>query len=82
MPVFWSVELNLFPLMSRAVSGGVFLCVCELSMTLGSLCPDWWVCVPALFIFWCEVSSSGSCRHLGGAGSWIPIEASVRALSD
>ena len=46
----WWVELSLFPLMSRAVSGGVFWNVCELSMTLGSLCADGWVCVPVLFV--------------------------------
>ena len=50
MPVFWWVELSVFPLMSRAVSGGMFWGVCELSMTLGSLCADEWVCVPVLFI--------------------------------
>ena len=82
MPVFWWVELSLFPLMSRAVSGGLFWVVCELSMTLGSLCIDGWVCVPVLFVVWCEVSSTGSCRQFGGAGSWIQIEASERALGD
>ena len=64
------------------MSGGVFWGVCELSMTLGSLCADGWVCVPVLFVVWCEASSSGNCRQLGGAGSSIQIEASVRALGD
>ena len=50
MSAFWWGELSLFPLMSRAISGGVFCGVCELSMTLGSLCGDGWVCVPVLFV--------------------------------
>ena len=55
MPVFWQVEparWSLFPLISRAMSGGVFWGVCELSMTLGSVC-DEWVCVPVLFVVCC-----------------------------
>ena len=82
MPVFWWVELSLFHLMSRAVPGGVFWGVCELSMSLGSLCADGWVCVPVLFVVWCEWFSTGSCWQLGGARSWIQIEASVRALGN
>ena len=82
MPTFSWVELSLFPLMSRAVSGGVFRSVCDFSMTLGSLCANGWVCVPLLFGVWCEAPSTGSCWLLGGAGSWIQIEASRRALSD
>ena len=77
MPVFWWVELSLFPLMSRAVSVGVFWGVCELNMTSDSLCADGWFCVPALFVVWSEVSSAGSCRQLGGAGSLIQIESFV-----
>ena len=64
------------------MSGGAFCGVCELSMTLGGLCADGWVCVPVSLVVWCEVSSAGSCRQLGGAGSWIQREASVRSLSD
>ena len=62
------------------MSGGVFWGVCELNMTLGSLCADGWVCVPVLFVVWCEASSAGSCWQLGGAGPWIQIEVSVRPL--
>ena len=58
------------PLMGRAVSGGVFWGVCELSTTLGSLFADGWVCVPVLLVVWHEASSSGACRKLHGAGSW------------
>ena len=82
MPACWWVELSLFSLMSRDMSGGVFWGVFELSRTLGSLCADGFVCVPVLFVVWCEASSAGSCWRLGGAGSWIQIEASVRALGD
>ena len=82
MPVFWWVELSVFPLMSRAILGGVFWGVCKLSMTLDIMCAHGWVCVPLLFIVWCEVSSTGSCWHLGRAGSWIQIEVSNRALGD
>ena len=82
MSTFWLVELRLFPLMSRAMSGGVFWGLCELNMTLGSLCADGWFCFPVLFVVWCEVSSTGSCWQLGVAGSWIQIEASMRTLGD
>ena len=82
MPAFWWVELSVFPLMSRAVSGGVLLGVYELSMTLVSLCAGGLVCVSVLFVVWYEASSAGFCWQLGGAASWIQIEASVRALSD
>ena len=82
MPAFWSVELTVFPLMSRAMSVGVFWGVCELSMILRSLCADGWVCVLVLFVVWCEASGTGSCCQVGGARSWIQVEASMRALSD
>ena len=80
--MFLWLETILLPLISRAVSGGVFWGVCELSMTLGILWTDGWVCVSVVFVFWFEVSSTGSCWQLGGARSWIQIEDSVRALSD
>ena len=70
MPALCWVELSLFPLMGRAASGGVFWGVCELSMTLGSLCSDAWDCVPVLLVVWHEASSTGACRQLGGARSW------------
>ena len=84
MPAFWWVELSLFLLMSRALSGGMFWGVCELSMILGSLC----VVGGFVFLFCllsvvcCEASSPGRCWQLGGTGSWIQIEASMRALGD
>ena len=70
MPALWWVELDLVPLMGRAMSGGAFWGVCELSMTLGSLSADGWVCVPVLLAVWHEASSTGGCWLLGGARSW------------
>ena len=76
MPVFWWVELDIVPLMGRAVSGGVFWDVCELSTTLGSLSVDGWVCVPVLLVVWHEAFSTGACRQLGVAGLGFEMESS------
>ena len=65
MPVFWWVELDLVPLMSRAMSGGVFWGVCEVSTTLGSLSADRWVCVPVLLVVCCGHPA------LDPAGRWV-----------
>ena len=56
--------------MGRAVSDRVFWGVCELSMTLGSLCADEWGCIPILLVVWYEMSSIGACSQFGGASSW------------
>ena len=69
MPVFWWVGLDLVFLVSRATSGDVFWCVCELSMILNSLSTNGWGCVPVLLIVWHGMSSTGACWPLGGAGS-------------
>ena len=53
----------------RAMSGGVFLGVCELSMILGSLSANQWGCVPVLLVVWHGTSSTGACSPLYGAGS-------------
>ena len=50
MPVFWWVGLDLVFLVGRAASSGMFWVVCELSMTLGSLSANGWVCVPVLLV--------------------------------
>ena len=71
-----------FPSDGQDLVSGVFWVACDLSMTLGSLSADRWVCVPVLFVVWCEVSSAGSCRQLGGARSCTQIEVSLRALTD
>ena len=65
VPVFWCVELDLFPLMGRAASGGVFCSVSELSMTLGSLSANGWCFFPVLLVVWHEASSPGACWPLG-----------------
>ena len=54
------VELDLVLLMGKATSGDMFWGVCELSMALGSLSADGWVCVPVLLVVWCEASSTGA----------------------
>ena len=48
------VELGLVPLVGSAVSRGVFIGGCELSMALGTLSADGWVCVPILLVVWPE----------------------------
>ena len=69
MPVFWWFGLDLVPLVGRATSGVVFWDVCEVSMTLGSLSVNGWVCVPVMLVVWHGASSTGACWPLGGAGS-------------
>ena len=68
MPVFWWVGLDLVFLVGRAASGGVFWGVCELSMILGSLSANGWVCIPLLLVVWHRVSSTVACWSLSGAG--------------
>ena len=70
MHALWWVELGLVPLVGRAMSRCVFGGVCQFSMTLGNLSTDAWDCVPVLLVVWPEVSSTGACRLLGGAGFW------------
>ena len=50
MPVFWWVELDLVFLVGKAMFGGVFWGVCELSMILGHLSANGWGCVPVLLV--------------------------------
>ena len=69
MPVFWWMRLDLVFLVGRTVSSGVFWCVCELSMTSGSLSANGWGCFPVLLVVWHGASSTGACWPLGGAGS-------------
>ena len=57
------------PLVGRALSGGVFWGVCELSMTLGSLSANGCGCVPVLLVVWHTASSTVACWSLSGAGS-------------
>ena len=53
----------------QGFSSGAFWGVCELSMILGSLSVNGWVCVPVLLVVWHGASSTGACWPLGGAGS-------------
>ena len=69
MPVFWWMSLDLVFLVGRAVSGGVFWGVCELSMILGSLSANGRGCVLVLLVVWHGASSTGACWPLGGPGS-------------
>ena len=69
MPVFWSMRLDLFFLVARAESGGVFWGVCGLSVILGSLSANGWACVPVLLVVWHGVCSTRACWSLGRAGS-------------
>ena len=70
MPVFWRMGLDLFFLVGRIASGGVFGGgICELSMILGSLSANGWGSVPVLLVVCCGVSSTGACWSLSGAGS-------------
>ena len=69
MPVFWWVGQDLVFQVGRAMSGGVFWGVCDLSMILGSLSANGWGCIPVLLVVWHWVSSTGACWPLGGDGS-------------
>ena len=58
--MFWWVGLDLVFLVGRAMAGGVFWGVCELSVTLGSLSANGWGCVPVLLVVWHGASSTGA----------------------
>ena len=64
-----AMRLDLVFLVGRTMSCGVFWCVCELIMILGSLSANGWVCVPVLLVVWHRVSSTVICWSLSGAGS-------------
>lgn len=64
MHALWWLELNLIPLVGRAMSGGVFGGIYELSTNLSSLFADGWCCVPVLVVVWPEASITGSCKQL------------------
>ena len=69
MSVFLWISLDLDFLVGRTSSGGVLCHVCELIMILGSLSANGWGIVPLLLVVWHEVSNSGACWSLSGAGS-------------
>ena len=51
------------------MSSGVFWGVSEVSIILGRLSANGWVCVPVLLVVCHGVSSNGVCCSLSGAGS-------------
>ena len=63
------VGAGLVFLVGRTMPGGVFWGICVLSMTLGSLSYNGWVCVTVLLVVWHGVPSPGACWTLGGTGS-------------
>ena len=50
VPVFWWMMLDLGFLVGRTASSGVFWCVCDLIMILGSLSANGSGCVPVLLV--------------------------------
>ena len=69
LPMFRWMRLDLVFLVGRTTSGGVFWCICDLIMILGSLSTNGWVCVLVLQVVWHSVSSTVACWSLSGAGS-------------
>ena len=61
--------VDLVFLVVRSMSGGVFWCVCEVSMILGSLSANELGFDPVMLVVWHGVSSTVACWLLGGAGS-------------
>ena len=69
MPVFWWMRLDLFFLVDRTTSGGLFWGACDLIMILGSLSANRWGCVPVLLVVWHRVSKTEAYWSLSGAAS-------------
>ena len=69
VPAHWWVELGLVPLVSRAMSRGMFRGGCELRTTLGSLSADGWGFFLPCWLFGLRCPSTGACRLLSGARS-------------
>ena len=61
MLVFWWMRLDLFFLVGRATSGGMFRAVSDLVMILGSFSANGRRCVPVLLVVWHRVSSTVAC---------------------
>ena len=64
------VDLDLIPLVGRAMSRGMFIVSCELSTTLGILFALSWGCIPVLLVVCSEGLRTRACILLGGARSW------------
>ena len=54
LPAHWWVELDLGPLVGRAMSRGMSRGDCGLRKSLGNLPVDGWGCVPGLLVVWPE----------------------------
>ena len=68
LPVFWWVDLSIFLLIVRAMSGDGLWSVWGLTTTLGSLLAVTCDCVPILLVVWCGVL----CWGLQAVGwSWV-----------
>ena len=52
---YWWVKLGLVPLVGRAMLRGAFIGAFELSVALGTLSADGWICVPILLIVLAQV---------------------------
>ena len=63
------VDLDLVPLVGRAMSRGMFIVSCELDTTLGILLALRWGCIPILLVVCSEGLSTRACILLGGARS-------------
>ena len=61
----WWVELGLVPLVGRAMSRGVFIGGCELSVALSTLSADGWGCFPILLVVWPEAFHHWSLQAVG-----------------
>ena len=59
------MELNLVPVVGRAMSRGVFSRQLVVRKTLSSLSADGWGCVPALLVVWPEVFQHWSQQAVG-----------------
>ena len=70
MSVFWWMRLDLFFLVGRSTSGGVFWGVCGFIMILGNLSSNGCGCVPVLLVVWHRVFSTVACWLLSDAGCW------------
>ena len=65
MPAHWWVELDLLPLVGRAMSQSMFAGSCWFRTTLGSLSADEWGRVPILLVVWPEASQYWSLQPVG-----------------
>ena len=70
MSVSWCVELDFFSLECNGVSSNEFCNGSVLGVTLGSLCVDTQVYVPALLKNFCGMSCSEAYWLLGGGWVW------------